>query len=89
MAQWRLWDAEGGSDTDHAALWHGIAEVTGLQEFYETGKALSPAFGVTSAHLRTLAAGLAASYDIGAGPAVYDAVPVMSAAAQKLAGAME
>lgn len=89
MAQWRLWDAEGGSDTDHGALWNGIAEVTELQEFYEAGKTMSPAFGVTSSHLKALAAGLAASYDIGGGPAVYDAVPVLSAAAHKLSGTME
>jgi hypothetical protein len=33
MAQWRMWDAEGGSDTDHGVLWHTIAQVTGIEDF--------------------------------------------------------
>jgi len=33
MAQWRMWDAEGGSDTDHGVLWQTIAKVTGIEAF--------------------------------------------------------
>jgi hypothetical protein len=78
MAQWRLWDAQGGSDTDHGVFWKSLAELTGVEEFAKGGDLPS--------HLDTsmmLALGMMRSFDMGAGPAVYDGVPVMSGAAQK------
>lgn len=33
MAQWRMWDAEGGSDTTHKVLWDTMANITGIKAF--------------------------------------------------------
>jgi hypothetical protein len=78
MAQWRMWDAQGGSDTDHGVFWRSLAKLTSVEEFAKGGDL--PSHFDTS---MMLALGMMRSFDMGAGPAVYDGVPVMSGAAHK------
>jgi hypothetical protein len=72
VAQWRMWNVEGGSDDDHRVLWATVARLTGVGDF-------AKAIGASSS-AGLLSAALAYSYDrFGAGaPASYDVIPVLS-----------
>jgi len=70
MAQWRMWDMQGGSDTDHAVLWESIAKLTDNDAFLKALKS-----GDTASLLN---AALGYTYDVFGGSApIMDILPML------------
>ena len=73
MAQWRMWDAEGGSDTTHKVLWDTMANITGVKDFRKAIAVGGVDAGLISAALDYSEARCGLS-----GPSQMDVVPLLS-----------